>query len=154
MRALPGTFPWPEVLTGRKKQLFSCRALTEIFESMYNGRPARNGAEQSKFRIRRSGENGLSSSCEVFLARIAKSGAKGFRVVTIEKMGSPSGNDQRLEQVCGFRAAKEASLRKSGLFNNTQVTCVGARVGEFANDESDHALIVIRSKERLSAISI
>ena len=45
-------------------------------------------------------------------------------------------------------------MRKSGFFNKIQVTCVGARVGEFANDESDHALIVIRSKERLSAKSI
>ena len=48
----------------------------------------------------------------------------------------------------------DGTFRRNGLFNNTQVTCVGARVGEFANDESDHALIVIRSKERLSAKSI
>ena len=70
------------------------------------------------------------------------------------KRWRPCGSDQRLKQVRGFRAAKVAILKKSGIFNNTQVTCVGARVGEFANDESDHALIVIRSKERLSAKSI
>ena len=41
------------------------------------------------------------------------------------------------------------------LFNKIQVTCVGARVSEFAINESDHALInVIGSKERLSARSI
>ena len=43
----------------------------------------------------------------------------------------------------------------SKLFNKIQVTCVGARVSEFAINESDHALInVIGSKERLSARSI
>ena len=39
----------------------------------------------------------------------------------------------------------------SKLFNKIQVTCVGARVSEFAINESDHALIVIRSREQLSA---
>ena len=40
-------------------------------------------------------------------------------------------------------------------FNKIQVTCVGARVGGFAINESDHALIyiyVIGSKVQLSAI--
>ena len=56
----------------------------------------------------------------------------------------------------GNRESEMLPDRPSGheLFNKIQVTCVGARVSDFAINESDHALInVIGSKERLSAKS-
>ena len=55
----------------------------------------------------------------------------------------------------GNREREMLPARPSGheLFNKIQVTCVGARVSDFAINESDHALIVIRSREQLSAKS-
>lgn len=60
------------------------------------------------------------------------------------------------ELSCGFCEAKEAKRCRRKFFNKKQVTCVGARVSDFAINESDHALIVIviRSKVQLSARSI
>ena len=95
---------------------------------MYNGRPAPERGWEPDFEPAAVARTNKRSSREVFCAGCER-------------------------EAKGFPAAKAASAERRRLFNKIQVTCVGALVGEFANDESDHALIVIRSKERLSAKS-
>jgi hypothetical protein len=62
-------------------------------------------------------------SCEVFLVR----GKQGSEM--------PPGRKHRKVK------SQDGGSSQERFFNKKQVTCVGARVGEFAINESDHALI-------------